>query len=275
MQSYQRGCARSNNDRCIQHFSLKLHGRHIICRVRFSLAYIFRDAYNLFGRVFRPRRVSRFTKPTRQPKWCLVIGSTTTRSNRKSLMQMDRQENSNAASIKPSALTTLINPDIFGGVGRRRHHRTLQHIAGNGGIRDENHCDIACHKSLSVWRTTNMGSVRRISAHKPVSRLLPFHSIFLGALLAFLLSAFGSFFCRLSSSSSLVYLFFSVTLSSSILSLYIQPVDLTSILRTLPDRVQDNARPVPRWAAPSPSRASGSSCALIQSHHRIRCCDMV
>lgn len=31
------------------------HGRHIVCRVRFSLAYIFRDAYNLFGRVFRPR----------------------------------------------------------------------------------------------------------------------------------------------------------------------------------------------------------------------------
>lgn len=40
---------------CIQHFSFNLHGRHIVCRVRFSLAYIFRDAYNLFGRVFRPR----------------------------------------------------------------------------------------------------------------------------------------------------------------------------------------------------------------------------
>lgn len=75
-------------------------------------------------------------------------------------------------------------------------------------------------------------------------------------------------------SSSHVHLFLSVTLSSSILSLYIQPVDLTSILRTLPDRVQD-ARPMPRWAAPSPRRASGSSCALIQSRHRIRGCDMV
>lgn len=60
VQSYRPTRRRSSNRRC---FFQPTNNRHIICRVRFSLASIFRDAYNHLA-LSRPRRVSRFTKPT-------------------------------------------------------------------------------------------------------------------------------------------------------------------------------------------------------------------
>lgn len=228
---------------------------------------------SFFTRIYLPRRLQPlrqsiqaaasvpFHETDQQPKWCLVIGSTTTRSNRKSLVQMERQENSNAAPIKPSALTTLINPVSYrtssegregeGGEGTTGHCNILRETAGFA-MRTTAISLAISHSACGVQRTWE--HVRRISTHKPA-----FSTSSLSFYFPWCSSRVPSLSLRLFLSSIVLLQLARLppllrhAFVPSILSLYIQPVDLTSVLRTLPDRVQDIARPVSRWAGPSPS----------------------
>lgn len=117
--------------------------------------------------------------------------------------------------------------------------RRESNVSRRGEICNENHCDIACHKSLSVWCTANTGPVGSHTgpfSTPSLSRLILF---FLVPLLAFPPSASDFFFfffigrpppARSPPSLSLL-----VALAP-VLSLYIQPVDRTSVLRTTPNR---------------------------------------
>lgn len=190
-------------NRCICHF-FQTNGRHIIYRVRFSLAYIFRDAY-------KP------PKPDPARGECLVsrnrpagnqngnriyrgkyrVGSLSRRWNGEGIF-----ERCALSPIKLSALMTPINPAPYrtSSEGGTASDVGQPYVCGarvtprRGEICNENHCDIACHKSLSVWCTANTGPVGSHTgpfSTPSLSRLILF---FLVPLLAFPPSASDFFF---------------------------------------------------------------------------------